>query len=118
MGHCSGGATTDKFDLLTPLADWVEKGIAPGPVNASGTNFTPAVYQVSFVQGPASRTRPLCPYPTEPRFTGGVTNVGGVPIATNLADLADPANYTCVATSHHDRDDDHDRDHGRDHDRD
>jgi feruloyl esterase len=116
MGHCSGGATTDKFDLLTPLADWVENGIAPGPVNASGTNFTPAVYQVPFVQGPASRTRPLCPYPTEPRFTGSVTNVGGVPIATNLADLADPANYTCIATNDH-RDDDHDRDHDGDHDR-
>ena len=35
MGHCSGGAATDKFDLLTPLANWVENGTPPGPVNGS-----------------------------------------------------------------------------------
>jgi tannase/feruloyl esterase len=97
MGHCSGGATTDRFDLLTPIADWVEKGIAPGPVTASGTNFTPAIYQVNFVQGPAARSRPLCPYPQQARFTGSVVNSGGVPVAANQADLADPANYQCVA---------------------
>jgi feruloyl esterase len=105
MGHCSGGAATDKFDLLTPLANWVENGTPPGPVNATGTNFTPAAYQVSFVQGPTTRSRPLCPYPQEPRFIGGVSNVGGVPIATNLADLADPAKYQCVSTDDRDRDD-------------
>ena len=44
MGHCSGGPATDRFDMLTPLADWVEKGIAPAAVQATGTNFTPAVY--------------------------------------------------------------------------
>jgi hypothetical protein len=36
MGHCGGGAATDKFDLLTPLVSWVESGTPPGPVNASG----------------------------------------------------------------------------------
>ena len=50
-------------------------------------NFTPATYQVSFVQGPATRTRPLCPYPQQARFTGSVSVIGGVPIATNHADL-------------------------------
>jgi feruloyl esterase len=98
MGHCAGGAATDQFDLLTPLADWVENGVAPGPVPAKGVNFTPASYQVSFVQGPATRTRPLCPYPQEPRFTGSVSIVGGVPVATNLADLADPTKYQCIST--------------------
>jgi len=119
MGHCSGGPATDHFDLLTPIADWVEKGIAPGPVTATGTNFTPATYQVSFVQGPTTRARPLCPWPQEPRFTGSVTLVGGVPVATNQADLADATKYKCVTVARpdHDRDhDDHDHD-GDDHDR-
>jgi hypothetical protein len=96
MGHCSGGPATDKFDLLTPLANWVENGVAPGPVNATGTNFTPAAYQVSFVQGPTTRSRPLCPYPQQPRFIGSVSTVGGVPVATNQADLADPTKYQCI----------------------
>jgi Tannase and feruloyl esterase len=96
MGHCSGGPATDRFDMLTPLADWVEKGIAPAAVQATGTNFTPAVYQVSFVAGPTTRTRPLCPFPQQLRFTGNVSNVGGVPIASNLPDLADPTKYQCI----------------------
>jgi hypothetical protein len=98
MGHCAGGAATDQFDLLTPLANWVESGVAPGPVPATGVNFTPATYQVSFVAGPTTRTRTLCPYPTEPRFTGSVSVVGSVPVASNLADLADPSKYQCIST--------------------
>jgi hypothetical protein len=97
MGHCSGGPATDQFDLLTPLANWVENGTPPGPINATGVNFTPATYQVSFVQGPATRTRPLCPYPQQARFTGSVSVIGGVPVATNQADLADPTKYQCIA---------------------
>jgi Tannase and feruloyl esterase len=27
MGHCIGGAATDRVDLLTPLANWVENGM-------------------------------------------------------------------------------------------
>jgi feruloyl esterase len=101
MGHCGGaygggGAATDQFDLLTPLANWVENSTPPGPLNATGVNFTPATYQVSFVQGPATRTRPLCPYPQQARFTGNLSVVGGVPIASNPADLADPTKYQCI----------------------
>jgi len=97
MGHCSGGAATDKFDLLTPLADWVENGNAPQSIQATGVNFTPAVYQVSFVAGPTSRTRPLCPYPQQVRFIGSVSSVAGTPVATNQADLADPSKYQCIS---------------------
>jgi hypothetical protein len=97
MGHCSGGATTDKFDVLTPIANWVEKGIAPGPVTASGTSFNAVTYQVSFVQGPTTRSRPLCPYPQQARFTGPTSISGGVPVATNQADLADAGKYECVS---------------------
>jgi hypothetical protein len=102
MGHCggpvgNGGPATDQFDLVTPLAKWVENGVPPGPINATGVNFTPATYQVSFVQGPATRTRPLCPYPQQARFTGSVSVIGGMPVATNQADLADPTKYQCIA---------------------
>jgi Tannase and feruloyl esterase len=97
MGHCGGGPATDQFNLVTPLVNWVENGTPPGPINATGVNFTPATYQVSFVQGPATRTRPLCPYPQQARFTGSVSVIGGVPIATNQADLADPTKYQCIA---------------------
>jgi Tannase and feruloyl esterase len=104
MGHCAGGPATDKFDLLTPLVNWVENGTPPGPVNATGTNFTPAVYQVSFVQGPATRSRPLCPYPQQLRFIGSVSTVSGVPVATNQTDLADATKYRCVGLDDRDRD--------------
>src|SRR5690348_699142 len=97
MGHCSGGPAPDHFDLLTPIVNWVENGVAPGPVQATGTNFTPTAYQVSFVQGPTTRTRVLCPYPQQPRFTGPVNVVGGVPVASNQPDLADPSKYKCVS---------------------
>ena len=35
MNHCSAGLATDQFDLLTPLVQWVEQGIAPQAVVAS-----------------------------------------------------------------------------------
>ena len=109
MGHCSGGPATDQFDLLTPLVNWVENGTPPGPINATGVNFTPATYQVSFVSGPATRTRPLCPYPQQARFTGKVSVIGGVPIASNSADLADPTKYQCVAAEPWDLDEPEER---------
>jgi hypothetical protein len=38
------------------------------------------------------------------RFTGSVTTVGGVPVAANQADLADPTKYKCISVDDHDRD--------------
>ena len=35
MTHCGGGPATDRFDLFTPLVDWVEHGKAPAAVTAS-----------------------------------------------------------------------------------
>jgi Tannase and feruloyl esterase len=72
MTHCSGGPTTDQFDMLTPLVNWVEKGQVPasviasarGPGNAAGANAdVPATWS-------ATRTRPLCPYPQVARYKG------------------------------------------------
>jgi feruloyl esterase len=73
MGHCSGGPGPHTFDALTPLEQWVEKGIPPERIIAS-----------SVEKGVTKRTRPLCPYPQVARWTGaGSTD--------------DAANFTCVA---------------------
>jgi pimeloyl-ACP methyl ester carboxylesterase len=76
MGHCGGGPATDQFDMLSPLVQWVENGVAPGSVVASGVNFTTA---------PTTRQRPLCPYPQQARFIGGP---GG--------DLSVATDYECI----------------------
>jgi hypothetical protein len=75
MGHCRGGPATDQFDMLTPLVSWVEQGVAPNQVVAAGTRFTMA---------PTTRSRPLCPYPEQVRYTG----VAG-------GDLSAASNYVC-----------------------
>jgi len=62
MNHCAGGPATDKFEMLTPLVDWVEKGIAPNAIIAEASN--PAYFAVP------SRSRPLCPFPTVPTYNG------------------------------------------------
>ena len=83
MTHCSGGPTTDQFDMLTPLVNWVEKGQAPasvvasarGPGNAAGANAdVPASWA-------ATRTRPLCPYPQVARYKG----TGSLELADSFA---------------------------------
>ena len=103
MDHCTGGATTDGFDFLTPMINWVEKATPPAGVPASGTNFNAATYQVvgnyitgTFVNAPTTRSRLLCPYPQQARFTGKVSLVNGVPVASNPSDLASAANYACI----------------------
>lgn len=58
MGHCQGGAATlDRFDLLEPLVAWVEKGVAPEAVTATGRAFP-------------NRSRPLCPFPKHTHYKG------------------------------------------------
>jgi hypothetical protein len=73
MGHCGGGPSTDQFDLLTALVEWVEKRRAPkhavasarGPGNVGGVNpEVPSGWA-------ADRTRPLCAYPRIARYQGG-----------------------------------------------
>ena len=58
MTHCGGGPSTDQFDMLTAIEDWVEKDHAPDRIIARGKSFPGA-------------TRPLCPYPTVARYAGG-----------------------------------------------
>jgi feruloyl esterase len=57
MLHCAGGNSFDRFDLLTKMVDWVEKGEAPHEVIASRAD--------------KSATRPLCPYPSHAHYKGG-----------------------------------------------
>jgi hypothetical protein len=59
MGHCGGGVATDRFDALTALVDWVEKGKAPDVIRAARV-----------VNKQEVRSRPLCAYPQVARYSG------------------------------------------------
>ena len=72
MQHCGGGPGPNAFSMVTALEQWVEKGVAPDQVIAS-----------HLTNGNVDRTRPLCAYPKEARYTG-----------TGSTDQA--ANFSCV----------------------
>ena len=73
MSHCAGGVATDRFDAVTALVDWVEKGKAPEAIRAARV-----------VDNKEVRSRPLCPYPQLARYQGrGSTD--------------DAANFHCAA---------------------
>jgi pimeloyl-ACP methyl ester carboxylesterase len=57
MAHCGGGPALDRFDMLGAVVNWVEKGIAPDSVIATGKAFP-------------GRSRPLCAYPKHAQYTG------------------------------------------------
>ena len=57
MRHCGGGPALDQFDMLGAVVNWVEKGIAPDSVIATGKAFP-------------GRSRPLCAYPKHAQYTG------------------------------------------------
>jgi feruloyl esterase len=76
MHHCVGGPATDSFDMLTPIVNWVEKGVAPASVPAATRAGGDAPWP--------NRTRPLCPYPEQARYTGS-------------GSLEDGSNFRCVA---------------------
>ena len=70
MGHCQGGPGCGNVDWLTPVVNWVEKGIAP-------TVLTGAHVE----RGQTTRTRPICAYPNEARYKGA----GSIDAAENFA---------------------------------
>jgi pimeloyl-ACP methyl ester carboxylesterase len=55
MRHCGGGQALDQFDMLSAVANWVEKGIAPDSVVATGKAFP-------------GRSRPLCAFPKHAQY--------------------------------------------------
>ena len=70
MGHCQGGsATLDNFDILGAITDWVEKGVSPEGIVATGRSLP-------------GQARPLCPYPTHTQYKG-------------QGDPGDAKNYEC-----------------------
>jgi hypothetical protein len=79
MNHCSGGPTTDQFDMLTALVNWVEKGQAPDRVIATART---SVQNADLGTIPAGRKRPLCAYPKVARYSGS-------------GSLDDAANFSC-----------------------
>lgn len=71
MNHCAGGPATDRFDMLTALENWVEKGTAPDAVHATVNTADPDVIAAGW---PARRSRPQCAYPTQATLEPGATD--------------------------------------------
>ncbi|WP_433372718.1 tannase/feruloyl esterase family alpha/beta hydrolase [Actinoplanes sp. CA-142083] len=59
MAHCGGGVGPSTFDVLTPVMNWVEHGVAPYKIIASKVDA-----------GVVTRTRPVYPYPAVARYDG------------------------------------------------
>jgi pimeloyl-ACP methyl ester carboxylesterase len=77
--HCGGGVTLEKFDALSALTDWVEKGKAPDQITAS---VNAANKEIPASWSP-NRTRPLCPWPKYAKYIGG--------------DVETAASFSCAA---------------------
>ena len=67
--HAASTVFNAAWDSLTALENWVERGVAPGSQVVADTVGVPG------------RTRPLCEYPTFPRYTG----TGDVNLASSFA---------------------------------
>ena len=59
MAHCGGGDGPNRFDMISALEQWVEKGHAPDRIEATRQR-----------DGRVDRTRPLCPYPEVAAYRG------------------------------------------------
>jgi feruloyl esterase len=70
MAHCRGGDGTDRFDVISVLEQWVEKGKGPESIIAS-----------RYVGDKVERTRPLCPHPQIAVYKG----TGSTDDAANFA---------------------------------
>jgi feruloyl esterase len=63
VGHCVGGVGPDTVDLMKALTTWVEAGTPP-----SAQNLT--LSRLDATTGAVTMTRPLCKYPSYPRYNG------------------------------------------------
>jgi Tannase and feruloyl esterase len=72
MAHCSAGPATDQFDMLTPLVNWVERGVAPQSVvaNVRGAGNAGGANAELPNEWSANRSRPLCAYPAYAHYNG------------------------------------------------
>ncbi len=57
--HCAGGYIAYEHDLLGPMVNWVERGIAPDGITGS-----------AILSDGTIRSRPTYPYPVEARYRG------------------------------------------------
>lgn len=73
VGHDLTGPGAAKADLITALVDWVEKGIAPDQLVATGTSDA------------GTFERPLCPFPSFPKYKGS-------------GDATQASSFTCEAS--------------------
>jgi feruloyl esterase len=71
MAHCGGGPGLTSFSALDPLVKWVEQGIPPDSIVATGK------------PGGVVATRPICPYPQVARYRGS-------------GPVTEAANFTCA----------------------
>ncbi len=62
VAHCGGGYANSSFDVVYPMVQWVEKGIAPSEVDATDTI------------GSSTVSRPVYPYPEIPKYNGNNEN--------------------------------------------
>lgn len=69
--HCGGGPGPDAIDAMTPLVDWVERGVAPSRLIA-----------VKREGDAVRRTRPVCPHPQVAIYKGS-------------GSIDDAANFEC-----------------------
>ena len=69
MDHCRGGDGTDRFDMMSAVVEWVERGKAPAQIIAARVR-----------DGHVDRTHPLCPYPQVAAYKG----TGNVDDAVNF----------------------------------
>jgi feruloyl esterase len=76
MSHCGGGPGLTSFSGLDPLVKWVEQGIAPDAIVASGK------------PGGVATQRPICPYPQVARYRGS-------------GPVTEAASFTCAAPNAH-----------------
>lgn len=77
VNHCAGGPGADDADLLAALDAWVTEGTAPATLAAR-----------KVADGETVFSRPLCPYPQYPRYTGPASDAAAAALA---------ASYTCTA---------------------
>jgi feruloyl esterase len=80
MDHCAGGEGAFAADWLGALEGWDATGKPPAAISGVHPATPPGA------TGPATKafTRPVCPYPQQPKYKGG-------------GDEADAANWQCAA---------------------
>jgi hypothetical protein len=78
MFHCSGGPGPTDFDAISPLIEWVEKGLKPERIEAQAMRVTEGVESIAF-------SRPLCPHPLRAVYQDGEPSATAYQKADNFA---------------------------------